>query len=453
MNGLDQSVSRAPTPRPPEQDHAPVANGEPLGPTTRQDPVTNPEEPVKKTEEPMEKNEEPIESVKQESILSSRDDFILMLKHTLPDALDSLFSGFQPKGSSKSVKQSVDHPAANDSVLEGTSDELYRVRLVRSDEKRPDQVRIAEEHFEYTNADNNMKKLHRKIEYMEDIHVVPRRSPATGVEYQQRVLQGETWSNIDEDFYVHSVRDPLIKIQDKGFRYILNQVCDYYPGQSLFGVIYIHYPFRILWHYYDDILREARLTRDEIEVDKCPPELDETQSVVYKVFKMMRLKRDTWDELRNERQCYEEKKEAGWEHLWLLYTPGTDVYAKVDGHWARFVVVKTMKIKKAWHIITWLLAYDPPCLRRVKHRFVIQEYNGEKRICSLEVFPCEYLDSLSSRDEDGIDTDAKTKRKLTELGKTYWDILRARSRYMSHSGFALGDKENGTSAKRVSRLP
>ncbi|KAK2603342.1 hypothetical protein N8I77_009806 [Diaporthe amygdali] len=90
--------------------------------------------------------------------------------------------------------------------------------------------------------------------------------------------------------------------------------------------------------------------------------------------------------------------------LWLLFYPGITVPSYGNG--------------MPYFVHMWRLDYDGRFVNRQMYSVAINYFEGERDITALKVFPCEYLD----RSDGG-----KTRRKLEEQGRRWYQLLRGGS--------------------------
>lgn len=96
---------------------------------------------------------------------------------------------------------------------------------------------------------------------------------------------------------------------------------------------------------------------------------------------------------------------ASYEMLWLLLEPGIEVYGKIDGQYAAFIVTTVPEIggqdyvPKQTQIAVWSLASAGDKIVRHRHDFAINAFAGEREIISLDLFPCKYLDIKDGEDK------------------------------------------------------
>ena len=126
---------------------------------------------------------------------------------------------------------------------------------------------------------------------------------------------------------------------------------------------------------------------------------------------------------------------ATFDLLWLLYEPGKVVYAKHEGHWAPFVVSRTLLWtqvggrKPCWNIECWNLELDGKQFVRNMHAFQVEPYSGEEAIFSLSVVP----EAFFSGGPESNETPASIEAKNIRLGKMVWDLAK-NPVYMSYNG-------------------
>ncbi|KAK9418053.1 putative p-loop containing nucleoside triphosphate hydrolase protein [Seiridium unicorne] len=325
---------------------------------------------------------------------------------------------------------------------------MFRFRLMEKDE--PDHIFYQNQPFKVRNHVEPISELNG-IEYWEDVSVMKKKirsnpnskipSSETRAEARQR-REEKRHIDIDGNWDIIRQRNAVICINNWKCQEALRRICDYYPSQSLLGTIWIHYPFKILWHYYDELTdpniskephseeKSLEPTEDAEDAEKGKP----VQVMIDEMFRMIETKKEKWNDIQAERMR-QKSGLATYKHLWLLFKPGQPVYATVDNRSTRFVVVESryffdheIKEKRyaALQITVWYLRYCQGRLRRQKRVFEIREFAGSMRIEMLAVFPCENQpDANVVQDE------------LTRNGKKYWDILRNGPRYMKFDGITL----------------
>lgn len=325
---------------------------------------------------------------------------------------------------------------------------LYRVRLIEKDQ--PDLVFWEPgKAFEIRNYQEPESHL-ADVEFWEDIDVktkeaflkekfsqrkaLPERE--TRVDARKRAREGKPPADIDEYWHVLKHKNGIISINNSKCQAALREVCKYYPTQSLLGRIWIHQPFKILWHYYDE-LQGFENTPQSGKGKEMFRDTKATRDIIEQIFEMMRTKRELWDGLTAERNRHRSDKSATWEYLWLLFRPGDAVYAMVNNYLAQFRVVSTNETRysnkegeshEVLRVTVWFLKYHHGRIKRQTRDFDILRFHGEKPIGTLEVYPSKY-----HPENDAVCAN------LTKNGKRYWKILREQYKYMKYDGLAGED--------------
>ncbi|KAL8941963.1 MAG: hypothetical protein Q9216_001943 [Gyalolechia sp. 2 TL-2023] len=112
-----------------------------------------------------------------------------------------------------------------------------------------------------------------------------------------------------------------------------------------------------------------------------------------------------------------------YEHVWLLYTPGTIVFSRQDGEYEAFVVESVRGCQRhspAYNsrfthsdieITCWSIDYDGEIFGRVWTNHCLTPFEGLKEISSLELVPEAFLP-----DRDAV------KASLVERGQNFWGL-------------------------------
>jgi hypothetical protein len=124
--------------------------------------------------------------------------------------------------------------------------------------------------------------------------------------------------------------------------------------------------------------------------------------------------------------------------LWLLFKPGQTVYMESAGQLYAYVI-KSMEVDKRINSATprrisqpyvielWNLDFDGDYVARSAHTVTIANFDGERQVTSLKIFPCEFIDR-----QDG----GKTRKNLEDLGAKWYDYLRGHQLF--YSGELMG---------------
>lgn len=211
---------------------------------------------------------------------------------------------------------------------------------------------------------------------------------------------------------------------------LLRSIIEYYPTQSFKGNdIKIYYPFKPLLHYHVE-LEALRLNNKSGKLEEgCNvPEGTSSKSqskaldepTLHALGVLLDYLKPGYSEVIPQEESRYREGLATYELLWYLFRPGTDVYSRVDGKLAAFVVESVTENtgasgKDYLTIKCWNLAYKRRRVVKDDSSFTIDSYDGVKEILSFRVFPCRYID---------IDDKGKTRTSLETLGAKYYDILK-----------------------------
>jgi hypothetical protein len=129
-------------------------------------------------------------------------------------------------------------------------------------------------------------------------------------------------------------------------------------------------------------------------------------------------------------QTLESKFKLGlvsYQHIWLLFEPGSIVYAWVKGKLAGFIFESGREIDdrgrfrfEAW---CWNLHYNGHQIVRNYQAFEIARFHGDKEMTELPFFPSKYYDNHE-----------KTQAYLQELGEKFYGIVRDCPAHLQYSG-------------------
>lgn len=127
--------------------------------------------------------------------------------------------------------------------------------------------------------------------------------------------------------------------------------------------------------------------------------------------------------------------------LWLMLKPGITVYVrdKAD-EMPSAMVIQSVKVDDAimfrndnerspYKLVLWYLDYDGRRVGRCTEERDLIQFDGERPIISLEVFPCHFLDKLDNN---------STRNKMVERGKRWYSLLRGKM--VMYDGQFVGDR-------------
>ncbi|KAL8861640.1 MAG: hypothetical protein Q9178_001841 [Gyalolechia marmorata] len=112
-----------------------------------------------------------------------------------------------------------------------------------------------------------------------------------------------------------------------------------------------------------------------------------------------------------------------YEHLWLVYAPGTVVFSKENGEYEAFVIESLRGCQRhqpsfnsrfthsTLQITCWSINYDGEVFGRVWSNHYIAPFEGSKEISSLDLVPEGFI-----RDKESI------KQSLVERGSQFWAL-------------------------------
>lgn len=247
---------------------------------------------------------------------------------------------------------------------------------------------------------------------------------------------------IGKDFVARSHTFYSIRIHSSRVLDVLRSLIRYYPSLGLQlqeTEVSFMYPYRVLVYYCDELQAiqdqcTLRASDYDLPIHYGTTRLDrETHKDLSVVLGYLKPFIDT--EIRPERECHK-RGVAKFSSLWLLFRPGSTVFARVKGQLMFFKVLsanrevdKVGESSGPWSIIVWGLYFDGFLLKRQARRFKIHEYHDERDIQKLPIKPIEYLQS-----QDG------TKEDLITRGKEYCKFVCKVPLYRRYSGLFNGDR-------------
>ena len=245
--------------------------------------------------------------------------------------------------------------------------------------------------------------------------------------------------DFEKEFNIETQSFPALRINDGICRHIMKSLIKYDPGQILTGDSFlVHWPWKILMHYHEELVD----LRDKVE-NKEPTDIQfseevEPLEIVRRLDCLLGQIEDVYAEMvKPELENHANARLAEFQHLWLLFKPGEEVFARVNGELAAFIVLahrhhepghsKTTKAPiKQLIVHVWNLHFVGGRLARHMSQIAIDEYEDSRLIETLPVYPCKYA---GSKDEA-----YKQREKLIERGKDYFNIIKQPHAYMDHKG-------------------
>ncbi|KXX75206.1 hypothetical protein MMYC01_207129 [Madurella mycetomatis] len=263
--------------------------------------------------------------------------------------------------------------------------------------------------------------------------------------------------NIGVDFHVRRILPTGLRIHSPHIQAVLRALIRYYPGFDVQDIeISFIYPFKELFHYWEDLQYILRQGRDggEDEVVMCNPDTGSKVRIfcggpTYEHLETLLTAqpvRDAWEKLvQPELELYE-SGHASYDFLWLLFKPGDIVFAETRGigkKLAGFVVMRVTHVScnktgspqlephpaDRWELALWNLAYDGGRLRRRAHTVYVHRFYGERAIADLPAFPIRFAPNQK-----------KLREELIERGKRYHRIICDGQSHMRYNGSVIAEK-------------
>lgn len=235
-----------------------------------------------------------------------------------------------------------------------------------------------------------------------------------------------------------SVYTTRLTIHSLSLIQLLRRFVPYYPSVNLnSGVLELEEPFALIGHYYEELEayrtahRNMRVADDQIAHGKGDDNED-TASVRHLGTLLDHFQKVMLRRIREEETLHGQNF-CTFRMLWLLYKPGSTVYLGSGGRLSAFVVQSVTTdpaimttvapdLPKPYVISVWNLAYDGRYVGRTGKTVAIAPFEGERKIASLRVIPCEFIDN-----EDG----GQTRRGLEENGRRWYGLLPGGQAYYS----------------------
>jgi hypothetical protein len=259
-----------------------------------------------------------------------------------------------------------------------------------------------------------------------------------------------------------------IRIHSKNLIQILRAVVEHYPGEVLEGdQISVTRPFSMIAHYFDELSdlkrrcdesdhTKARVLEFLLEPDqersgknskgRTQRECDEIFQAAFHDLDVLLgyYRRELLLDVRTE----ENKFKSGlvsYHYFWLLFEPGSIVYAWVGGKLAAFIFEAGREIDDGrfwWQAHCWNLSYNGHRITRQDHYFKILEFRGDREMTELPVFPIKYYDKHE-----------KTQAYLQELGEKFYRIVQDCPAHLQYSGPCWGNEKKSYYSDENLRRP
>lgn len=206
-------------------------------------------------------------------------------------------------------------------------------------------------------------------------------------------------------------------------------------SQNLSGkTIIIAEPYAVLMHHFSDL---EKLPEKDID----PVSREHVQVLL----EYIRPKFQQWCAPAKERLT-QTVPTVTFKDIWFFMKPGSLAYAMRDDHWIGCIIEDTTKlgpdslqgVPARWSINVWLLRVSEVSgeIRSASTSVIIGQYDGEKLVTSLPIFPREFHD----REDGGARKDVFEKRG-DKIRGMFWEGLR----YMNYDGECLDHSRRNVS--------
>lgn len=234
------------------------------------------------------------------------------------------------------------------------------------------------------------------------------------------------------NFQIHSRGRNYIKILSPAVSEALRCIVDYFPNADLSGsTIDIYEPYEI-FIFYERQLNEYRERLDEAARNDMSPLCINRYASKHISIVQQFVRERTQAAVEAERERHA-RGYATFDMLWLLYKPGIDVYydhPNVGEHEPYSIKSVTFDVKNGatsvYGISFWNMKADFNWVGPSVVNGAVERFAGEKKITTLQAFPCEYLrfmENLSASDTERI------RDHFIERGKKWYETKRGKRWY------------------------
>lgn len=252
---------------------------------------------------------------------------------------------------------------------------------------------------------------------------------------------------------VLSVERPYLKINSSAIINALQKVVEYYPEQDFSGEsIEVSEPFNVLIHHESELaaFRETHAPgKIWSEHEYCAREKNTYEHLgILQNF----LKQRVGVSVETEKLRYK-RGFATFDMLWMLLKPGITVYCDTygDGRYDAYVIesVRGDEAEGPTSILRidmWYLNFDGKRIGRRGLTDYQKRFNDEKRISTLEVFPCEFWEDKSA--EKNV---KRLRESLEERGRMFFKLTSRRC--MSYDGLTVWHPKRHVCAYSFNAFP
>ncbi|KAI0487789.1 P-loop containing nucleoside triphosphate hydrolase protein [Xylaria cf. heliscus] len=214
----------------------------------------------------------------------------------------------------------------------------------------------------------------------------------------------------------------------------LRSVVQYYPSQDLTGDIVIKWPYAILVHHYDELVRFRDSVAQKDEIDTCEREQGACEDLS---LLLEYLDRSIMPEVLQERG---RNAQGYWtfEYMWVLLQPGTTILLELseDSNLHPKVIYSMdggsfQHPPVAWSVWAWDMRYDAEYLGRYKASITFEKWDGLKEIKVTIVGG-----NLENRDNM-----SRVVSNQISYGETYWRLLRGKCQQYKGKSQSYPSKE------------
>ncbi|KAI1740428.1 hypothetical protein F4680DRAFT_419427 [Xylaria scruposa] len=233
-------------------------------------------------------------------------------------------------------------------------------------------------------------------------------------------------------FSVHSRGRSYIRILSPAVGEALRCTVDYFPGVDLSGnTIDIFEPYAI-FVFFERQLNEYRERLEQATENGMSPLCINRYACKHISIVQQFVKERTQLAVDAERERHA-RGYATFDMLWLLYKPGSDVYYDVPkvGEYEPYVI---KGVGAQWQngatseytIFFWNMKTDFYWIGPSVESHTQERFAGEKKITTLQAFPCEYLRFMENLNEP--DTE-RIRNHFIERGKKWYEAMRGKRWY------------------------
>ncbi|KAL9594654.1 MAG: hypothetical protein Q9219_006915 [cf. Caloplaca sp. 3 TL-2023] len=255
---------------------------------------------------------------------------------------------------------------------------------------------------------------------------------------------------------VASARNIYLKINSPAIINALQQVVEYYPGQDFSGTsVTVPEPFAVLVHHESELASFREMygpDGNRSQTGDCC----EREKNTYEHLAVLDdfLKQRVGVSVETERQRYE-RGFATFDMLWMLLRPGITVYCDSfdNGNYNAYVIESVTKPEAddtnpnpLLDIAMWCLDFNGESIGRRGFTTAQKPFNGEQKISTLEVVPCEFWEErpaeIASRYlREHLEQRGKMFLKLTSRRCMNYDGLTISYPRRHYKGLVMADSD------------